>query len=156
VPQSQWAVVGNAHRSPITPWVSGYRVIHLERSSGLSEPPTLAGHVVSGYDSGTCGPPTTAGLGRRAVIVGPIFWMELRTGARQARHYGTRAFVVFAILCFVVASWYSFLLHRFGPGRPVAGISTPLRPHELSQLGHTIFAAYSTAQFMLVVLLAPL
>lgn len=97
------------------------------------------------------------------MILGPVFWMEMRTGARRARHYGTRVFFVSVVFALVVIAWYSFLSYRamlrgmggFN-GVLLHSVFTPLLPHELPQLGRKIFAAYSMTQFMLVLLLAPL
>jgi ABC-type transport system involved in multi-copper enzyme maturation permease subunit len=92
------------------------------------------------------------------MILGPVFWMEMRTASRRARHYATRAFFVSVIFTIIFAAWYSFQVHRGGRFSAPAGngVWMPLKPHELPQLGHNIFSAYSVAQFLVVVLLAPL
>jgi ABC-type transport system involved in multi-copper enzyme maturation permease subunit len=96
------------------------------------------------------------------MILGPVFWMEMRTGARRARHYGTRVFFVSVVFALVVIAWYSFLSYRammrgmYGYSGVLVSVFTPLAPHELPQLGHKIFSAYSMTQFLLVLFLAPL
>jgi ABC-type transport system involved in multi-copper enzyme maturation permease subunit len=90
------------------------------------------------------------------MIVGPVFWMEMKAGGRRARHYATRAFFVSVIFAIVVAAWFAFVSQRYVRFGVVVSSLTPLAPHEIAELGHQIFSAYTIAQFLLVVFFAPL
>jgi ABC-type transport system involved in multi-copper enzyme maturation permease subunit len=96
------------------------------------------------------------------MIVGPVFWMEMRSAARRARHYFTRALIVSVVFAIVVSAWYAFQWERsitrgaYGIPTQTSPLLTPLAPYELAQLGHRIFSAYSLSQFVLIVFLAPL
>lgn len=84
------------------------------------------------------------------MLLGPVFWMEMKTSARRARHYVTRALFVCAVFLVV---WLTRLSYQ--PRAVIIG-AAPSQIQELADLAEAIFAAYSITQFLLVLLLTPL
>jgi ABC-type transport system involved in multi-copper enzyme maturation permease subunit len=81
-------------------------------------------------------------------MLGPVFWMELRTRARRRRLYFGRAIVTAGLSVILAMIYVNFDLSR-------AELNYHSSLHELARLGGLMFTAFSVGQFVTMLLLAP-
>ncbi|HEY2838418.1 MAG TPA: hypothetical protein VGJ26_04690, partial [Pirellulales bacterium] len=81
-------------------------------------------------------------------MLGPVFWMELRTRARRRRLYFGRSVVTGALSVILAMIYVNFDL-SYAQGSYHNSLS------ELARLGAMMFSAFSVGQFVTMLLLAP-
>jgi len=81
-------------------------------------------------------------------MLGPVFWMELRTRARRRRLYFGRAIVTAGLSVILGMIYVNFDLSH-------AELSYHSSLSELARLGSQMFTAFSIGQFVAMLLLAP-
>lgn len=78
-------------------------------------------------------------------LLGPVFWMELRTAGRRPRHFGVRVVLVLALFALLTVTWSSL---DFPYSRATL--------RDFARLGAAGFAACSITQFLFLLFATPL